>query len=1058
MLSKFFLDRPVFAWVIAIMIMVLGGLAIYTLPIAQYPPLSPPSISVGCLYTGASAESVENSVTQIIEQQMTGLDKMLYMSSYSDSAGISSVSLTFAPGTDPDLAWSKVQNKLQLAMARLPDSVQRRGVRVSKSTKNYLMIVGLISEDGSMSDIDLRDYALSVVQPVLARVPGVGEAEGFGGEYAMRIWFDPQKLTDYELAVGDLVKALRDYNVEIAGGQFGGVPAVKGQRLNASIIVQSMLTTPEEFANIPVRINPDGSIIRIKDIGRVELGADLEDTKVFFNRGQPAAGLTIRQEPGANALETADAIKAKMTELSHYFPKGMKVTYPYDTTPFTRVAIKEVLKTLLEAILLVFLVMYLFMGNMRATLIPTIAVPVVLLGTFAALLFFGYSINMLTMFAMVLAIGLLVDDAIVVVENVERLMTEEGLSPLEAAAKSMEQITPALIGIGLVLSAVFGPMAFFSGSTGIIYRQFSVTIITAMLLSVVVALILTPVLCATFLKPVPKGHEPAEGGIWFLRPFFRWFDRIFFRIRDGYVKLVDKSLTQVARYLLVYFLIVGGMLFILMRIPTGYLPDEDQGILAIMATLPSGSTLEQTETLMEKTRNYFLDNEKKAVESVMTVAGQDMAGRSQNVGAAFIRLRDWHLRESRDLKADAIANRAMKEVMRYKEASVFVFPPPAIIELGNAKGFDFELQDLGGAGHEKLMEARNQLLQMASQDPRLTRVRHNGMDDVTEYRIDLDWEKAGSLGVPIASIQDTISAAFGSNYINDFIKGGRIKHVDIQADAPHRMLPEDLKNLYVRNSQGKMVPYSSFATGHWIFGSPRRERYNSFPSINIWGEAAPGRSSGEAMRAMEELAAKLPREFGYDWTGLSYQERQGRTQVAPLYAFSILVIFLCVAALYESWVIPISILMVLPLGAFGSTITTGMRGLANDIYFQIGLLTTLGLTTKNAILIIQFAEHAMAKGMGLIDAILQGVKLRFRPIIMTSLAFGFGILPLAITSGAGASAQNSIGTSVLGGMVTATVLVLIFTPLFYVLIEKSFGKHKVRGNLKSSETKPPEDH
>jgi HAE1 family hydrophobic/amphiphilic exporter-1 len=622
----------------------------------------------------------------------------------------------------------------------------------------------------------------------------------------------------------------------------------------------------------------------------------------------------------------------------------------------------------------------------------------------------------------------------------------------------MEQITPALIGIGLVLSAVFGPMAFFSGSTGIIYRQFSVTIITAMLLSVVVALILTPVLCATFLKPVPKGHEPAEGGIWFLRPFFRWFDRIFFRIRDGYVKLVDKSLTQVARYLLVYFLIVGGMLFILMRIPTGYLPDEDQGILAIMATLPSGSTLEQTETLMEKTRNYFLDNEKKAVESVMTVAGQDMAGRSQNVGAAFIRLRDWHLRESRDLKADAIANRAMKEVMRYKEASVFVFPPPAIIELGNAKGFDFELQDLGGAGHEKLMEARNQLLQMASQDPRLTRVRHNGMDDVTEYRIDLDWEKAGSLGVPIASIQDTISAAFGSNYINDFIKGGRIKHVDIQADAPHRMLPEDLKNLYVRNSQGKMVPYSSFATGHWIFGSPRRERYNSFPSINIWGEAAPGRSSGEAMRAMEELAAKLPREFGYDWTGLSYQERQGRTQVAPLYAFSILVIFLCVAALYESWVIPISILMVLPLGAFGSTITTGMRGLANDIYFQIGLLTTLGLTTKNAILIIQFAEHAMAKGMGLIDAILQGVKLRFRPIIMTSLAFGFGILPLAITSGAGASAQNSIGTSVLGGMVTATVLVLIFTPLFYVLIEKSFGKHKVRGNLKSSETKPPEDH
>ncbi|MDD5128679.1 MAG: efflux RND transporter permease subunit [Candidatus Omnitrophica bacterium] len=1047
MLSRFFLNRPVFAWVIAIMIMVLGALAIYTLPVAQYPQLAPPSIRISCLYTGASAETVENSVTQIIEQQMTGLDKMLYMSSSSDSSGISSIELTFAPETDPDIAWTKVQNKLQLAMARLPDAVQRRGVSVRKSTKNYLLVVGLISEDGSMSDVDLRDYILSVVQPVLARVPGVGEAEGFGGEYAMRVWFDPKKLTNYGLTVEDVVKALQDYNVEVSGGQFGGAPAVEGQRLNASIIVQSLLKTPEEFSTIPVRINPDGSIIRIKDVARTELGSDLVDSKVFFNRNQPSSGITIRQEPGANALKTADAIKAKMTELSRYFPRGMKVIYPYDTTPFTRVAIHEVAKTLVEAILLVFLVMYLFMGNMRATLIPTIAVPVVLLGTFAVLGLFGYSINMLTMFAMVLAIGLLVDDAIVVVENVERLMSEEGLSPREAAAKSMEQITPALIGIGLVLSAVFGPMAFFTGSTGVIYRQFSVTIIASMLLSVLVALILTPVLCVTLLKPVPKGHQPAESGVWFLRPFFHWFDRVFFWIRDSYVWMVSRSFNQNARYILFYLLIVAAMLFVFLRMPTGYLPDEDQGLLAVMSTLPAGSTLEQTETVMEKVRNYFMDNEKEAVNSVMTVSGQNQAGRGQNIGMAFVKLKDWDLRKKANLKAESVADRAMKDFALYKEALVYVFSPPAIIELGNAKGLDFQLQDRGGAGHLKLMEARDKLLDMAAHDPRLNRVRANGLEDVTQYKIDLDWEKAGSLGVSIASIQNTISTTFGSSYVNDFVKDGRIKHVDIQADAPYRMLPEDLKDIYVRNTKGKMVPYASFASGHWIFGSPKLERYNAFPSINIWGEAAKGKSSGEAMQAMEELAAELPHEFGYDWTGLSYQERQTGAQAGPLYAFSILIIFLCVAALYESWSIPIVNLLMLPLGVFGATLATSLRGMPNDVYFQIGFLTTLGLSTKNAILIIQFAQQRLEHGEKMVEATLGAVKTRFRPVIMTSLAFFFGVLPLAITSGAGAGAQNAIGTAVVGGMLSATFIDLIFIPLFFILVTRFFGRKQQQQNI-----------
>ncbi|HOS60209.1 MAG TPA: efflux RND transporter permease subunit, partial [Syntrophorhabdaceae bacterium] len=874
----------------------------------------------------------------------------------SDNAGGSRLELTFAPGTDPDLAWSKVQNKLQLAMAGLPEVVQRQGVTVGKATRNYLLIVGLISEDGSMNGDDLRDYAQSNLEKVLARVPGVGEVENFGTQYAMRIWLNTDKLVSYNLTVDDVIMALKTYNVEVSAGQFGGAPAVKGQRLNASIIVQSMLKTPEEFASIPVRINPDGSIIKIKDVGRAELGTDAYDVEVF-NNGRPSAGMAIRQAAGANALDTANAVKEKMKEMSRYFPQGMKVIYPYDTTPFVRVAIKEVVITLLEAILLVFLVMWLFMGNIRATLIPTIAVPVVLLGTFGTLGLFGFSINMLTMFAMVLSIGLLVDDAIVVVENVERIMREEGLPPREATAKSMGQITSALIGIGLVLSAVFGPMAFFGGSTGVIYRQFSVTIISSMILSVVVALILTPVLCATLLKPVPKGHEPAENAIRFLRPFFLRFDRIFFRIRDRYVRIVERSYSKKLRYAIIYFLIIAIVGILLLRIPTSYVPDEDQGILLAQVILPTGSTLEQTKEVVNGVQRYFLEHEKEAVESCMTVSGAGFNLRAQTNGMVFVKLKEWDLRNRSDLRVKAIAARAMGAFSKIRNAMVFAFPPPSVIELGMATGFDFQLLDRVGLGHEKLLAARNQLLGMAFQDKRLAKVRPNGLDDVSQYYMDIDWEKAGALGVSITTIHNTVSEAFGSAYVNNFIQAGRVKRVFVQADAPYRMMPKDLEKLHVRNNVGKMVPFSAFASGKWKSGSPRLERYNGFPSMSIWGEPAPGRSSGEAMKVMEGLVAKLPQGVGFEWTGLSYQERMSSTQAPLLYAFSIIVIFLCVAALYESWAIPITNMLMLPLGVLGATFFTWTRGLHNDVYFQIGFLTTLGLTTKNAILIIQFAKE-----------------------------------------------------------------------------------------------------
>ena len=1051
MLSKFFLDRPVFAWVIAIIIMAAGGLAIFSLPVSQYPEMAPPSITIYTSYPGSSAETVENSVTQVIEQRMTGLDGLLYMSASSDSAGGSRIELTFSPGTNPDVAWSQVQNKVQSSLSSLPDVVRDQGVNVVKSTHNYLLIVGLISETGGMDGTDLRDFAKSNLERVLARVPGVGEVEIFGGGYAMRVWLNPDKLTDYRLTVEDVVAAIKAYNVEVSAGQFGGAPSVEGQRLNASIVVQNMLSTPDEFAAIPIRTNPDGSIVRIGDVGRTELGTEIYDIEGAFN-GRPSAGIAIRQAAGSNALDTADAVKAKMKEMSQFFPEGLKVVYPHDTTLFIEVAIEEVVRTLFEAIVLVFLVMWLFLGNMRATLIPTIAVPVVILGTFAVLGFFGFSINMLTMFAMVLAIGLLVDDAIVVVENVERIMSEEGLPPKEATAKSMEQITSALIGIGLVLSAVFGPMAFFPGSTGVIYRQFSITIISAMLLSVAVALILTPVLCASLLKPVKAGHEPAENAIFFLRPFFRWFDRMFFGFRDRYVRLVGHSLIRKKRYLVVFLVIVGVMGLLYMRMPTAYLPDEDQGTLLAQVIMPTGATLEQTEAVTGEIERYFKEHEQEAVESAMTITGVGFSGRAQNQGMVFIKLKDWDERDRDDLKVRAVAQRATGALSGIRNAMVFVFQPPAVPELGNAQGFDFQLLDRGGLGHQKLIETQNQLLAIAAQDPRLASVRPNSMADVPEYRVDVDWDKAGALGVPISSIHRTLSASFGGTFVNDFVHGGRVKRVYVQADAPYRMLPSDLEKLYVRNASGGMVPFSSFATGRWISGPPKLARFNGFPSINIWGEPSPGTSSGEAMQAMEEAMKKLPQGVGYDWTGLSYQERMSSSQAPLLYAFSIFVIFLCLAALYESWTIPISILMVLPLGVIGGIVATSTRGLANDVYFQIGLLTTLGLTTKNAILIVQFAKGGLEKGMGLLEATLEGAKLRFRPILMTSLAFGFGVLPLALTTGAGAGAQNAIGTSVLGGMVSATVLVVIFSPLFFVLVEKLFGRRN--GGLPAEKAAP----
>ncbi len=1038
-LSRFFINRPIFAWVIAIMVMLVGLLSIKALPVSQYPPIAPPQVAINAVYPGASAQTVQDTVTQVIEQKLNGIDNLIYMSSTSDSTGAVSITLTFKAGTDPNIAQVQVQNKLQLAVPLLPQIVQRQGIQVVKSTRNFLMIVGLVSEDGTMDRNQLTDYMVSNLQDIISRLDGVGEVMMFGTQNAMRVWVDPVRLNNYHLTTNDVIAALQSQNAQVSAGQLGGTPAAQGQQLNAAITARTLLKTPDQFNDIILRTNPDGSTVRLKDVAECKIGTEDYGIQSFYN-GKPVGGMAIRLAAGANALDTGNRIKAKMAELSKYFPAGMKVVYPYDSTPFVKISIQEVMHTLVEAVFLVFVIMFLFLQNIRATIIPTIAVPVVLLGTMGVLAAGGFSINTLTMFALVIVIGLLVDDAIVVVENVERIMSEEGLSPHDATVKSMGQITGALWGIATVLSAVFLPMAFFGGSTGVIYRQFSITIISAMILSVLVAQILTPALCATILKPVEQGHESCERG-WFCA-FFRRFNRGFEFCRGKYEGIVGRSFGRTTRYLVIYGVIVVAMGWVFLHLPASFLPDEDQGFLICQVQLPAGATQERTIQTLKKMERYFMDHEQKTVEGVITVAGFSFAGRGQNMGLAWVKLKDWKERQSPELRAKAIAGRAMGAFSKIRDGIAFAFSPPAVLELGVANGFDMELQDRSGLGHEKLMEARNQLLGMAMKDKKLVAVRPNGQDDSPEYKLKIDDVRAGALGVSLADINSVLSTAWGSSYVNDFIQNGRVKKVYIQSDARHRMLPEDINNWYVRNDKGEMVPFSAFATARWQYSSPRLERYNGIPSVEIMGQAAPGVSTGEAMAEMEKLAKELPPGIGYDWTGLSYEEQHAGAQAPALYAISLLVVFLAVAALYESWTIPFVNLLMLPLGLVGAVTAVKLRMFPNDIYLQIGLLTTVGLSTKNAILIIQFIKEQLHQGHELVEATLTAVRIRLRPVVMTSLAFFFGTLPLALTRGAGAAAQNAIGTAVTGGLLSATFIDLIFIPFFFVLVSRIFARKK----------------
>ncbi|WP_039913646.1 efflux RND transporter permease subunit [Cellvibrio mixtus] len=1025
-MAKFFIDRPVFAWVISIIIMLAGLLSIAKLPIEQYPEVAPPSVSISANYPGASAQTVQDTVIQIIEQGLTGIDNVQYMSSTSESSGRGEVTVTFMAGTDPDIAQVQVQNKLQTAMPLLPQEVQQQGIRVTKSSAGFLMVAAFVSSDGRMDKYDIADYVAANVQDQLSRVNGVGQIQLFGSQYAMRVWLDANKLATYKLTTVDVVTAIRAQNAQIAAGELGGTPALPGQQINASIVVQTRLNTPEQFRDILLRVNQDGSQVRLGDVARVELGGENYQFETEYNN-RPASGLAVTLASGANALDTADGVRARIGQLQKFFPQGLEVVYPYDTTPFVKLSIEAVVHTLIEAIVLVFLVMYLFLQNFRATLIPTIAVPVVLLGTFAVLQTFGFSINTLTMFAMVLAIGLLVDDAIVVVENVERVMAEDGLSPREATRKSMQQITGALIGIALVLAAVFVPMAFFGGSTGVIYRQFSITIVSAMALSVIVALTLTPALCATMLKPVDADHYHKTG-------FFGWFNRNFNRATDKYQTGVKTMLGRTGRYMGIYLAIVVVLGLLFTRLPGSFLPDEDQGVLFTQMTLPVGATKERSIGVMDQIEKHYLENEKDNVRSIFSVIGFSFSGRGQNNGIAFVGLKDWSERTDAAQHVQAIAGRAMGALGAIKDAMIFPFVPPAITQLGTSSGFNLQLQDLGGVGHETLMQARNQFLGAAMQDSRLVGVRPNGQDDNPQFKLDVDQEKAAALGVSLSDINNVFSTAWAASYVNDFIDKGRVKKVYVQGEAKYRMLPEDVKNWYVRNSDNEMVPFSAFTSGRWIYGSPRLERYNGVPSVNILGQGAPGVSSGDAMLAAEEIAAKLPAGVGYQWTGMSLQERESGSQAPMLYALSILIVFLCLAALYESWSVPFSVMLVVPLGVIGAVLFAMARGLSNDVYFQVGLLTTIGLAAKNAILIVEFAKALYEQGMDLLDATMEAVRMRLRPIIMTSLAFMLGVTPLVLSSGAGSGSQNAIGTGVFGGMFSATVLAIFFVPVFFVVV------------------------
>ena len=1046
-MSRFFIDRPVFAWVIAIIIMLAGALSITSLPIAQYPSIAPPTISVIANYPGASAKTLEDTVTQVIEQKLNGIDNLRYIESASTSDGTVTITVTFEGGTNPDIAQVQVQNKVALATPLLPQEVQQQGVQVNKSVRNFLIVVGLISEDGRMSGTDLADYNASVIKDPISRLPGVGEIQTFGTQYAMRIWLDPDKLTKYQLATSDVVTAVRAQNAQIAAGALGDLPAMPGQLLNATIMAQSRLQTPEQFGAILLRVNTDGSRVFLRDVARLELGSETYTTLARYN-GKPASGMAIRPATGANALETVAAVKKKVAELSAFFPPGVKAIYPYDTTPFVRISVKEVVKTLLEAIVLVFLVIFLFLQNWRATLIPTIAVPVVLLGTFGVMAAAGYSINTLTLFGLVLAIGLLVDDAIVVVENVERVMQEEGLSPKEATRKSMDQISGALVGIGLVLCAAFVPMAFFTGSSGVIYRQFSLTIASAVALSVMIALILTPALCATMLKPIPKGHHEKKRG------FFGWFNRVFDRNADRYASGVGAFLRRSGRALIFYALIGAVVVVLFVRAPTGFLPDEDTGVLFAMAQLPPGSTREQADKVLKKMENHFFEEEKDLVEGGFGVLGFSFSGNGQNQVLMFVKLKDWEERRRPEQKVKAIQGRAMGKFMQFKDAFAFAFAPPAVLELGTATGFDVRLVDRAGLGHETLMGARNQLLGMSMQNSVVTKVRPNGLDDMPMYQIDIDQEKASALGLSLADINASMSTILGSTYVNDFIDKDRVKKVFVQGDAPFRMLPEDVNRWYVRNAQGGMVPFSAFSTTQWTLGSPKLERFNGSPSVSLLGEPAADHSSGEAMREIEQMAKALPPGLGIEWAGLSYEERLSGSKSAALYTIALVMVFLCLAALYENWAIPFSVMMDMPLGALGVVAATSLRGMPNDIYFQIGLITIIGLSAKNAILVVEFAKERFDRGASLVDAALHAVRQRLRPILMTSIAFGLGVLPLALSTGAGSGSQNAIGTSIVGGAITTTLLGLFFVPLYFVTVMRLF---KVKPTHAPDDSDRPED-
>ena len=1041
-MSRFFIERPIFAWVIAIVVMLAGILSVLNMPIAQYPTIAPPTITVNAVYPGASAKTAEDSVTQIIEQQMNGLDGLQYISSQSSGDGRSTVTLSFLQGTNPDIAQVQVQNKLQAATPLLPEEVQRQGIRVTKSGASFLQVLAFVSENDSLSGSDITDYVNSSIADPLSRVEGVGELQVFGGSYAMRIWLDPAKLMSYQLTPADINAAVRAQNTQVSVGQLGGAPAMAGQQINATINAQSRLQTPEQFRNIFLKTMPDGAQVRLQDVARVELGSDSYQFDSRFN-GKPAGGVAVRLATGANALDTAEAIETRMQELRKNYPAGLKDVVAFDTTPFIKLSIEDVVKTLLEAIVLVFLVMFLFLQNWRATIIPTLAVPVVILGTFAIINLMGFSINTLTMFGMVLAIGLLVDDAIVVVENVERVMQDEKLSPLEATRKSMGQISGALVGITTVLSAVFIPMAFFGGSTGVIYRQFSVTLVTSMVLSVLVALIFTPALCATILRKSDADHHNKKG-------FFGWFNRNFDKASHGYQRVIGKLLSHTIPVGLVYAAIIAVLVLLFVRMPTAFLPEEDQGVVFTLVQLPPNATLDRTSKVMEQVNNYYLNQEKDTVQSVFSVSGFSFSGIGQNAGMAFVKLKDWDERTSDDLKVSALVQRGMMALSQIKDAA-YVLPiaPPAVIELGTANGFNLQLKDAGGMGHEKLIEARNMLLGMAAQAPdTVVRVRPNGQEDTPQYQINIDQAQAGAMGVSIADINSVMTTAWGGSYVNDFIDRGRVKKVYVQGDNDSRMSPEDMNKWYVRNSLGNMIPFSSFATGQWTYGSPRLERYNGVSSVNIQGEAAPGVSSGDAMRAMEEMVAKLPAGLDYEWTGLSLEEQNSGAQAPLLYALSLLIVFLCLAALYESWSVPFSVLLVVPLGIVGAVAFTTLRHLSNDIYFQVAILAVIGLSAKNAILIVEFAKEQQEAGRDLRDAILEAVRLRLRPIIMTSLAFGFGVIPLAISNGAGAGSQNAVGTGVLGGVISATLLGIFFIPVFYFWVRSLF----------KTKTVIPEDH